>query len=179
MDPEGRRLLQRVQQEAEGLSVVRFDGRPGLTLPGPVRLVAKSCTKSKDDCRVRVVDFTRPGMEKIGWKITAAVALVVFSQAASAALDSRAAVAAGNSTYQNVSQADGPGNGARPASVDLLAQAEAPAASAPSAVPATTPPADSTRPHDQSPPAISSPPNPTSKAVVMKAGPTVVGCGLK
>jgi hypothetical protein len=141
-------------------------------------------------------------MGKIGWKITAAVGLVVFSQATSAALDSRAAMAAGNSAYQNVSQPDGPGNGARSlaamlrdfssnlnhsdarldldrASVDLLAQAEAPAASAPPAASATTPPPDSTGPHDQSPPAISSPPNPTSKAVVMKAGPTVVGCGLK
>lgn len=117
-------------------------------------------------------------MRKIGWKIAAAVGLIVFFQAASAALDSRAAVAAGNSAYQNVSQPDGPANHARPASV-LLAQAEAPAASAPSAASATTPPADSAGPHDQSPPAISSPPNPTSKAVVMKAGPTVVGCGLK
>jgi hypothetical protein len=118
-------------------------------------------------------------MRKIGWKITAAVGLVVFSQAASAALDCRAAMAAGNSAHQNVSQPDGSANHARPASVGLLAQAEAPAASAPPAASATTPPADSTGPHDQSPPAISSPPNPTSKAVVMKAGPTVVGCGLK
>jgi hypothetical protein len=118
-------------------------------------------------------------MGKIGWKITAAVGLVVFSQAASAAPDSRAAMAAGNSAYQNLSQPDGPANGARPASVGRLAQTEAPAASAPSAASATTPPADSTGPHDQSPPAVSSPSNPTSKAVVMKAGPTVVGCGLK
>jgi len=116
-------------------------------------------------------------MGKIFWKITAAVGLVVFSQAASAAPDSRAAMAAGNSAY--LSQPDGSANGARPASVDLLAQAEAPAASAPSAASATTPPADSTGPHDPSPPAVSSPSNPTSKAVVMKAGPTVVGCGLK
>jgi hypothetical protein len=118
-------------------------------------------------------------MGKIGWKMTAAVGLVVFSQAASAALDSRAAMAAGNSAYQNVSQPDGPANGARPANVGLHAQAEAPAASAPSAASATTPLPDSTGPHDQTPPAISSPSNPTSKAVVMKAGPTVVGCGLK
>jgi hypothetical protein len=78
-----------------------------------------------------------------------------------------------------LSQPDGPGNGARPATVGLLAQAEAPAASAPSAASATTSPPDAAGPHDQSPPAISSPANPTSKVVVMKAGPTVVGCGLK
>ncbi len=115
-------------------------------------------------------------MGKMGWKITAAVGLVVFSQAASAAPESRAVVVAGGSAYQNAPQPDGLANGARPASVGPLAQTEAPAASAPST---TTPPADSTGPHDQSPPATSSPPNPTSKAVVMKPGPTVVGCGLK
>jgi len=65
------------------------------------------------------------------------------------------------------------------ARVGRLAQAEAPAASAPPAVPATPSPPDSKAPQDQPPPAISSPANPTSKAVVMKAGPTVVGCGLK
>ena len=112
-------------------------------------------------------------MGKIGWKITAAVGLVVFSQAASAAQDSRAAMAAGHSAYQNVSQPDGPANQAHPASVGLLAQAEAPAAAAPPAASVTTPPSDSKGPQDQSLP------NPTSKAVVMKAGPTMVGCGLK
>jgi hypothetical protein len=100
-------------------------------------------------------------------KITAAVGLMVFSQTAFAALDSRAAMVAGNPAYQDVSQPDGP------RSAGLLAQAEAPAASAP------IPSPDSKGPHDQSPPAIASPPNPTSKAVVLKAGPTVVGCGLK
>ena len=142
-------------------------------------------------------------MGKIGWKITASVGLMVFSQTASVALNSRAAIAAGHSAYQqNVSRPDDPGNEARSivavlrgfssnlnnsdawldldgASGGLLAQAETPAASAAPAASATTPPTDSKGPHDQSPPAISSSPSPTSKAVVMKAGPTVVGCGLK
>ena len=109
-------------------------------------------------------------MGKISWKITAAVGFVVFSQTASAAPNSPVAMVAGDSAYQDVSQPDDP------RSVGLLAQAEAPAAPAASA---TTAPPDSKGPQDPSPPAIASPPNPTSKAVVMKAGPTVVGCGLK
>jgi hypothetical protein len=141
-------------------------------------------------------------MVKIGWKITASVGLMVFSQTASMALNGCAALAAGNPVYQNVSQPNDPGNDprsiaavvrdfsvrlnnsdARPdldrASAGLLAQAEAPAASAVPAASATTPLPDSKGPHDQSPPAISSPPNPTSQAAVIKPGPTVVGCGLK
>jgi len=97
-------------------------------------------------------------MGRIGWKITATVGLVVISQAASALLGSHAA-AAGNPACQNASRPDGPADRARPTTAGLFAQAEAPAPSAP--------------------PATSSAPNPTSKAVVMKAGPTVVGCGLK
>ena len=144
-------------------------------------------------------------MGQICWKITASIGLMVFSQTASVALNSHAAIVAGHSAYQNVSQPDDPGNHARSiaavlrnfssnlnnsgARLDLdaargglLAQVETPAAPATSGAPAaavTTPPPDSKAPHDQSPPATPSPPNPTSKAVVMKAGPTVVGCGLK
>jgi hypothetical protein len=109
-------------------------------------------------------------MGKISWKITAAVGFIVFSQTTSAAPNSPVATVAGDSAYQNVAQPDDP------RSIGLLAQAEAPAAPAASA---TTAPPDSKGPQDPSPPAIASPPNPTSKAVVMKAGPTVVGCGLK
>jgi hypothetical protein len=139
-------------------------------------------------------------MGRICWKITAAVGFIVFSQAASAALSGRGAMVADNSFHQRDSQPDDPRNDARliaavardagsrlndsgvqPDSVKLdldtsriglLAQAGEPAA------PATTPAADSKEPHDQSPPAIAPPPNPASKAVV-KAGPSVVGCGLK
>ena len=109
-------------------------------------------------------------MGKISWKITAAVGFIVFSHTASAAPNSPVAMLAGDSAYQDVPQPDDP------RSVGLLAQAEAPAAPAASA---TTAPPDSKGPQDPSPPAIASSPNPTSKAVVMKAGPTVVGCGLK
>jgi hypothetical protein len=127
-------------------------------------------------------------MGKICWKITASVGLIIFSQTASAAPNSHAA---GNSAYQNVSQPDNPRNDARSiaavlpdissipnngdarldgAGVSPLAQAD---------TPATTAPPDSKGAADQSPPATPSPANPTSKAVVMKPGPTVVGCGLK
>jgi hypothetical protein len=109
-------------------------------------------------------------MGKISWKIAAAVGFIVFSQTASAAPNRPEAMVAGDSAYQDVAQPDDP------RSVGLLAQAEAPAAPAASA---TTAPPDSKGPQDPSPPAIASSPNPTSKAVVMKAGPTVVGCGLK
>jgi hypothetical protein len=95
---------------------------------------------------------------------------MVFSQTTSAAPNSPVAMVAGDSAYQDVPQPEDP------RSIGLLAQAEAPAAPAASA---TTAPPDSKGPQDPSPPAIASPPNPTSKAVVMKAGPTVVGCGLK
>jgi hypothetical protein len=140
-------------------------------------------------------------MGRICWKITALVGCIVFSQTASAALSGRGAMVADNSFYQRVSQADDPKNDARlieavsrdvgsrlddsgvqpdldkpdldTSRIGLLAQAGEPAA------PATTPAADSKGQHDQSPPAIAPPPNPTSKAVVVKAGPSVVGCGLK
>src|SRR5258706_2831619 len=99
-------------------------------------------------------------MRKICWNITASIALIVFSQTASAAPGSHAAVAVGNSAYPNLSQRDEPKSDARSvagmlrdfssrltagggqldldeARVDLLAQAGAPAAAP------TTPPADS------------------------------------
>jgi hypothetical protein len=101
-------------------------------------------------------------MRKICWNITASIALIVFSQTASAAPGSRAAVAVGNSAYPNLSQRD-----------ELLAQAGAPAATA------TTPPVDSKEPRDPSPPAASPPPNPTSTEEVARAAPTVPGCAIK
>jgi hypothetical protein len=135
-------------------------------------------------------------MGRICWKITASIGLVVFSQTASAALNNRVAMIAGDSAYRIVSQPDDPKNnarslaaalrdsGSRPnhggarsdldkASIGQLAQAGEPATSAP------TPAPDSNGPHDQSPPAISSPPNPTSKAVVVRPGPSATGCGLR
>src|ERR1700692_1089130 len=111
-------------------------------------------------------------MGKISWKIMAAVGFIVFSQTTSAAPNSPVAMVADDSAYQDSAYQDVP-QPDDPRSIGLLAQPEAPAA------PVTTAPPDSKGPQDPSPPAIASSPNPTSKAVVMKAGPTVVGCGLK
>jgi len=136
-------------------------------------------------------------MGKTCWKMTASIGLILFSQTASAGLSGRAAMVAGNLAYQKVSQPlDSKNNlgliavvspdfgsglnnrGARPDSdeedldnsrIGQLAQAGEPAATAP----------ESKEPHDQSPPANSSPPNPTAKAIVVRPGPTVMGCGLK
>jgi hypothetical protein len=135
-------------------------------------------------------------MGKICWNITASIGLMVFSQTASAAPDSRVAIVVGHSVHLNVSQRDDPKNDARSiagilrdssstlngsgarldldkASVDLVAQAGEPAA------PATTPPPDPKGPLDQSPPAISPPPNPTSSAEVARPARTATGCALK
>ncbi len=140
-------------------------------------------------------------MGRIGWKITASIGLIAFSQTAPAALDGGAAMAASNRAHRNVAQSDDPKGGARLIAavsqdfgsrpdhngarfvsdkVDLdkpgigrLAQAGEPAAAA------STPAPDSKGPQEQSLPAVPSPPNPTSIAPVVRAGPTVVGCGLK
>jgi hypothetical protein len=95
-------------------------------------------------------------MKKIGWRITASIGLIAFSQIALPMLNSRAVMASDNS-----------------ASTGLLAQAAEPEASA----------TDSKAP-DPAPPASSSPPNPappnaTSTAVVVKPAPSTTGCGLK
>ena len=100
-------------------------------------------------------------MKEKFWKIAASIGVIVFSQMASAALSSRAVMAAGNSA--NIDSV----------SVGLLAQAAEPAASATTAVP------DPKAPHDASPPAASSPPNPTSTAAVVKPAASATGCGLK
>jgi hypothetical protein len=100
--------------------------------------------------------FHEQGMGNIRWKITASIGLMVFSQAASAALDARAAMVAGN-----VPQ------------FGRLAQAGAPAANA------TTPPADSKAPQDQPPPAASPPPSPTSTEDVVRPAKSASGCALK
>jgi hypothetical protein len=97
-------------------------------------------------------------MKKVGWKITASIGLVVFSQIALPMANSRGVMAAGNS-----------------AGIGLLAQAAEPAASA------TAP---DTKAQDPAPPASSlppnpAPPNPTSTAVVVKPAPSATGCGLK
>ena len=94
-------------------------------------------------------------MKKTGWKITASIGLVVFSQIAAAMLNSRGVLADGNS-----------------AGIGRLAQTAEPAAST------TTPNPDSKGPHDPSPPAAMSSP-PTSTAVVVKPAPSATGCGLK
>lgn len=98
-------------------------------------------------------------MGKICWNIIAAIGLILCCEAASAAPNGRAAIAVGDSQ--------------RGASVERLAQASEPPASA------TTPPPDSKAPQDPSPPAVSSPANPTSTSEVVKAGPTATGCALK
>jgi hypothetical protein len=100
-------------------------------------------------------------MGKTCWKITAFIGLILFSQTALAEPNGRAAMAVGNLAYQNISPDS--------STVGPLAQAGEPAASAP----------ESKEPHDQTPPASSSPPNPTAKAIVVRPGPTVMGCGLK
>jgi hypothetical protein len=91
-------------------------------------------------------------MKKSGWKITAAIGLMVFSQIGSAMSGSRAAIAAGNSTY--------------------LAQADQPAATTVAPIP------DSKGAQDPSPAGVV-PPSPTTKAAVVKPAPGVAGCGLK
>jgi hypothetical protein len=98
-------------------------------------------------------------MKKIGWKITAAIGLIAFSQIALPMLNS-AVMAADNW-----------------AGIGLLAQAAEPAASATAAAP-------DSRAHEPAPPASSSPanptsPNPISTAVVVKPAPSATGCGLK
>jgi hypothetical protein len=94
-------------------------------------------------------------MGRTYWKIIASIGLILFSQTASAGLSDRPAMLSGNSDYANIVQ---------------LAQASEPAAPAP----------ESKQPQDQSPPTNSPPPpNPTAKAVVVRPGPTVMGCGLK
>jgi hypothetical protein len=129
-------------------------------------------------------------MGKICWNIVAPIGFILFSQIAFAAPNGRLAMVAGDSAYRNVPQPDDPKNDARSAAsvfalsssgaqleldkagVGLLAQAGDPAAAA------TSPPLDSSEPHDQSPPAISSRSKTRPTTVVARAAP-VVGCGLK
>jgi hypothetical protein len=129
-------------------------------------------------------------MGRICWKMVASIGLIVFSQTASAALNSRGVMAAGDSAYRDVTRPDDPKNDARliagglrdgsrtrldldKASIGPFAQAGEPAASA------VTPVPGSKAPGDQSPPAISSTPNPKSTTLVTTAAPTAMGCGLK
>jgi hypothetical protein len=149
-----------VQQASEGRSLkrffdasFRFYGRPGS--PG---LPAAA----------QAVNSTRAGMRKLCWTITASIGLIVFCQAASAALDGRTMLAVGNSAYPNLSQRD---------DVELLAQGAGPPASTPPA--ATTPPPDSKGPQDPSPPAATSPTSPTETSEVTKPARTATGCALK
>jgi hypothetical protein len=114
--------------------------------------------------------FHGAGMRKICWTITASIGLIVFCQAASAALDGRAALAVGNPAYPNLSQRD---------EVEFLAQAAGPPASATTPPSATKPPSDSKAPQDPSPAAAASPASPTSTSEVTKAAPTATGCALK
>jgi hypothetical protein len=107
-------------------------------------------------------------MGRICGKVAASIGLIVFCQTASAALDSSAAMMAGDLSYRNMLQPDG----SKSDGVGPLAQAGQPAAPAPS------PALDSNGPHAQLP-AVSSPPNPTSTAVVVKPGPGATGCGLR
>jgi len=104
-------------------------------------------------------------MKKIGWKITASIGVIAFSQIVLPMLNSLGVIS-------GVLAAD------NSASIGLLAQA-----AAESAASATAPAPDSKVP-DPAPPTSSSspnptPPNPTSTAVVVKPAPSVTGCGLK
>jgi hypothetical protein len=105
---------------------------------------------------------------KMGWNITASIGLLVFSQTAIVALDSRVTMAAG-------AQAD------RYAQ-DRYAQVSAPAASE------TTPPAAAKEPPGPSSPAAAAPPDASSskqpdsaptKQEVVKAAPTASRCALR
>jgi hypothetical protein len=90
-------------------------------------------------------------MARVCWNIAAAIGLIAFSQAASAAPDSRPPKKA----------------------VDRFAQTSEPAA------PATTPPADIRGSPEQSPGTSPAPPAPTSAEEVKRPGPTVPGCALR
>jgi hypothetical protein len=149
-----------MQQEAEGLSVIRFCGRPGQTCLG--LLAGKICPNKRERHRAQAVNFTSRYMAKIRWKLIAPIGLMMFSQIASAAPDSRVTMAAGNSADRNGARFD-------------LAQAADPAASA-TTTPAPLP--DSKGPNS-SPPAASAPPNPPSTTEVVRAAPSTPGCALK
>jgi hypothetical protein len=101
-------------------------------------------------------------MGKICCSIAASIGLIAFSQTASATPGSRGPMVV--SVHRHATQPDDPKH--------LLAQASEPRESA------TTPPADSKKPQDQSP-ATSSPPAATSIAEVPRAERTVPGCALK
>jgi hypothetical protein len=135
-------------------------------------------------------------MGRICGKITASIGLIVLCQTASAALDSSAAMMAGDLSYRNMLQPDGSKSDARliaavlqnsgsrsnnsGARFDLGQPGVGPLAQAgPPAAPAPSPASDSNTPRTQSAPPVSSPPNPTSTAVVVRAGPSATGCGLK
>jgi hypothetical protein len=104
-------------------------------------------------------------MGKICSNVVASIGLIVFSQTVFAAPNGRPAMVTGDSAYRN-----GPQPGLGDAGVGPLAQAGDPAAAA------TTPPLDSSEPHDHSPPAG---PSRRPTTVAARAAPTVVGCGLK
>jgi hypothetical protein len=97
--------------------------------------------------------------------IIGAIALVVVSQTAAAALDGGVAIPAGASAERNAPRPDD--------AHYLLAQAAAPA------VPAATPAQDSHAPQDQSSAAAASPSSPPSTAEVTRGEKTVPGCALK
>jgi hypothetical protein len=96
--------------------------------------------------------------------IIGAIALVVVSQAAAAALEGGVAIPAGAAADRNAPRPDDAHN--------LLAQAAAPA------VPATIPAQDSKAPPEESSPAVASPSSPVS-AEVTRGEKTVPGCALK
>jgi hypothetical protein len=101
-------------------------------------------------------------MGKIRWKLITFIGLMMFSQIASAAPNSRVTMAAGNSAGRNGVRFD-------------LAQAADPAAST-TTTPAPLP--DSKGPNASSP-AVSAPPNPPSTAEVVRPAPRAAGCALK
>ena len=97
--------------------------------------------------------------------IIGAIALVVVSQTAAAALDGGVAISDGASADRTAPRPDDANN--------LLAQAGAPAVSA------TTPDQDSRKPQDHPSPAAASPSSPVSTGEVARGEKTVPGCALK
>src|SRR5258705_7218240 len=92
------------------VNVIRFYDRPGPNLAGPVSR-QNGCPKARSSLG-ESRQFHEARMGKICRNITASIGLIVFSQTASAALDSRVAMV-GNSAYGNALQRDDPKNDPR------------------------------------------------------------------
>jgi hypothetical protein len=118
-------------------------------------------------------------MGKIHGNMIASIGLIVFSQTAFAALDSRVATVTGNSVPRNMLRLDVSENDANGSYRLVQAQAQPqaqPQASEPKSS-ATPPLPDSKGPNAPPAPAASSPPG-TITATAIKSAPSVPGCAL-